>query len=249
MKKGDNLVEIDNINFELNEKKKFEIKNNKSTNSKSSSECSSRSSLTNSNDDIDDSLSEETDEDSEDENVNIVINKFPIQVIALESCFSTLDEYIIKNKISDKEWESIIMQILFILITYQKVFKLTHNDLHTNNIVYNKTEKKYLYYKFDNQHYKVPTFGKIYKIIDFGRSIYRFKNNLHCSNSFSIDGDAATQYNFEPYFNPDKPRLEPNYSFDLCRLTCSLFDYFVENIEDIKKNKISNKKINTILVL
>ena len=38
------------------------------------------------------------------------------------------------------------MDILFIsnnydLITYQKTFHFTHNDLHTNNIMYIKTEK------------------------------------------------------------------------------------------------------------
>ena len=163
----------------------------------------------------------------------------------MESCHDTFDNYIMENKIKikDKEWESIIMQILFILITYQKVFKFTHNDLHTNNIVYNNTDKKFIYYKFDGTYYKVPTFGKIYKIIDFGRSIYYYKNNLNVPDSFSFDGDAATQYNFEPYFNPNKPRLEPNYSFDLCRLSCSLFDYFVEHIDDLKKIKSPIKKL------
>jgi hypothetical protein len=47
-----------------------------------------------------------------------------------------------------------------------------------------------------------------------------------------LGGDAATQYNTEPYFNEQKPRLEPNFSFDLCRLACSIFDYV---IDDIKK--------------
>ena len=135
------------------------------------------------------------------------------------------------------------MQILFILITYQKVFKFTHNDLHTNNIVYNNTDKKFIYYKFDGIYYKVPTFGKIYKIIDFGRSIYTFKNNLHISESFSPDGDAATQYNCAPYLNPNKPILNPNYSFDLCRLSCSLFDYFVDDLSDLKKIKSKIKKL------
>ena len=79
------------------------------------------------------------------------------------------------------------------LITYQKLFKLTHNDLHTNNIMYIETEKRFLYYKINNKHYKVRTFGKIFKIIDFGRAIYYYKNNLIYSDSFHKDGDAATQ--------------------------------------------------------
>ena len=53
------------------------------------------------------------------------------------------------------------------------------------------------------------------------------------SDSFDRNGDAATQYNCEPYMNPKKPRLDPNPSFDLCRLACSLFDYFVEDIRDV----------------
>ena len=36
------------------------------------------------------------------------------------------------------EWKSILFQILIMLITYQKVFSFTHNDLHTNNIMYKK---------------------------------------------------------------------------------------------------------------
>jgi hypothetical protein len=220
----------------------YNTSKNETTNSES---CSSRSSNTESLDtnttDSEESSSEESYDD--DEEIFCSIDKFPVKIIALECCEDTLDSYISSKKIKDDEWESIILQILFTLITYQKVFHFTHNDLHTNNIVYVVTEKKYLYYKFNNSHYKVPTFGKIYKIIDFGRAIYRFKNKFICSDSYSQDGDAATQYNCEPYLNENKPRLDPNYSFDLCRLGCSLFDYFIDDLEDIKKLKSPIKKL------
>ena len=124
-----------------------------------------------------------------------------------------------------------------ILITYQKLFSFTHNDLHTNNIMYVSTNKTHIFYTYKKKTYKVPTFGKIYKIIDFGRSIYTFNGKLFCSDSFKNGGDAATQYNFEPYFNDKKPRLEPNFSFDLCRLACSIFDYIIDDINDIKHLK------------
>jgi len=214
---------------------------NESTNSSS---CSSRSSNTESLDSNKTESDESNSEDSYgDEEIICSIDKFPVEIIVLECCHDTLDSYISSKKIKDDEWESIVLQILFTLITYQKVFYFTHNDLHTNNIVYVVTEKKYLYYKFNNTHYKVPTFGKIYKIIDFGRAIYRFKNKFICSDSYSLDGDAATQYNCEPYLNENKPRLDPNYSFDLCRLGCSLFDYFIDDLEDIKKLKSPIKKL------
>ena len=125
-----------------------------------------------------------------------------------------------------------IIQVLAILITYQKVFNMTHNDLHSNNIMYSNTEKKYIYYKINGIYYKVPTYGRIFKIIDFGRAIYSFKGKLICSDSYHKKGDAATLYNCEPYINLKKPILNPNKSFDLCRLGCSLIDFFIEELEE-----------------
>jgi len=100
--------------------------------------------------------------------------------------------------------------------------------------MYKSTSKKFIYYCYNKKYYKVPTFGRIFKIIDFGRSIYKYCGKIFCSDSFQNGGDASTQYNTEPYFNDKKPRLEPNYSFDLCRLACSIFDYLVEEMDEIK---------------
>lgn len=167
----------------------------------------------------------------DEEQINLTINKFPVSIICLEKCEDTLDAHMMDNDVSVNEWKSILMQIIMTLITYQKVFNFTHNDLHTNNIMYVPTNKKHLYYKFNDVIYKVPTFGKIYKIIDFGRAIYKLNDFTYCSDSFHKNGDASTQYNFEPYMNNKKPRLEPNYSFDLCRLACSMYDIIVYDKE------------------
>ena len=176
---------------------------------------------------------EDEEEDEEEETLYATIPKFPIQLIAMEHCESTFDKLILSSELENNEWISAFMQIVMILITYQKAYSFTHNDLHTNNIMYNATDKKYLYYCYKKKYYKVPTYGRIFKIIDFGRSIYKFNNILFCSDSFKPGGDAATQYNMEPYMNNNKPRLEPNYSFDLCRLACSIFDYLVDDMDDI----------------
>ena len=237
---------------------------------KSNSSCSSRSSHTNDEDldedcenccsDVFDSGSEkyddknsmesdnyeEDDDDYEDEfdeeeRINVTIPKFPVQIIGMEYCENTFDDLILNNELTEGEWFSAFMQIIMILITYQKAFNFTHNDLHTNNVMYNHTEKKYLYYYYKKKMYKVPTYGRIFKIIDFGRSIFKFDGKIFCSDSFQTGGDAATQYNTEPYFNDKKPRLEPNYSFDLCRLACSIFDYVIDNFEEMKDiNKIKD---------
>lgn len=173
-------------------------------------------------------------EESEEEVINAYFPQFPVQLICMEACSDTLDQLILDDKMNEKLWISALMQIIMTLITYQKVFSFTHNDLHTNNVMYVSTKKKFLYYCFKGIFYKVPTYGKIFKIIDFGRAIYKHDGKIMCSDSFSPNGDAATQYNVEPYYNPNKPRLEPNYSFDLCRLACSIFDYLVDDMKDIK---------------
>jgi hypothetical protein len=212
----------------------------------SSSVCSSRSSNTDNieiKDDIStdsesvdiDSESSSSSEESEEE-LNSIIYDFPVQMICLEKLDDTLDslmELEEDDELEDNHWTSCLFQIIMMLITYQKMFDFTHNDLHTNNVMFKKTDKKYLIYKYNNVYYKVPTFGRIFKIIDYGRSIYKFKGKLFCSDSYCSKGDAASQYNFGPYVNKNKPTLLPNKSFDLCRLGCSLFDYFVEDLDDI----------------
>lgn len=224
--------------------------------SNSSSSCSSRLSYTNSeisdNNEINDNTTEfssdykslsdwedinsevEDNDFDEEEEINVTISKFPIQLICMENCENTLDDLILNNELTNDEWLSALMQIIMTLITYQKVFSFTHNDLHTNNIMYNETSKQFITYYYNKKIYKVPTFGKIFKIIDFGRSIYKFQGKLFCSDSFQNGNDAAGQYNIEPYFDEKKPLLEPNPSFDLSRLACSIFDYLIEDLEEIK---------------
>tara|TARA_Y100001970_G_scaffold278111_1_gene383351 strand:+ start:1537 stop:3273 length:1737 start_codon:yes stop_codon:yes gene_type:complete len=173
---------------------------------------------------------------SSEENLECNIFNFPSQIICLEKLENTLDSMLEDEsyEISNKEWKSILMQVIMILLTYQKCFQFTHNDLHTNNIMYNKTDKKFICYRYKGKIYKIPTYGKIFKLIDFGRSIYKFKGVQLCSDSFHPKGDAATQFNFGPYYNDKKPKIEPNYSFDLTRLACSLYDFFIEEDDDIE---------------
>lgn len=245
----ENISDLTEGNIHLN--------NNASQTLSSTSSCSSRTSHSNSNDlneNDDESSIQSNDENScEDENNSensgsyvsssdieeemlfATFNEFPVQLIFLECCEGTFDSLILNNDdLPHEEIFSALMQIIMTLLVYQKTFSLTHNDLHTNNVMYIKTNKKYLYYIYNNKTYKVPTFGRIYKIIDFGRAIYKINGQLICSDSFKNGNDAATQYNIEPYFNNKKPRLEPNFSFDLCRLACSMFDYFVDEIDEVK---------------
>ena len=195
-------------------------------NSDTSNDISNGSTIEIEVDDEDDAIDD--DDSSEISYVEGVIDNMPITVICTEKCENTL-EYLIENDlIKTNEWVSCLMQIIVTLIVYQNKYNFTHNDLHTSNVMYCKTKLKYIYYKIDNLVYKVPTYGKIYKIIDFGRSIYTFKDILVYSDAFNKKEDAATQYNFGPVYDNEKPEILPNNSFDLCRLSCSLYDYFNE---------------------
>jgi hypothetical protein len=191
-------------------------------------------------DDEDASDEEDDDEEWEDEDedegseasadepaIFAYVDNFPVQMICLEKCDGTLDELFVNDKIDEDTGASALFQIIMTLLAYQTAYKFTHNDLHTNNIMYVSTNEQFLYYKYNNISYKVPTYGRIFKIIDFGRSIYTYKGKTFCSDSFAPGGDAATQYNFEPYYNSKHPVIEPNYSFDLCRLGCSIHDFII----------------------
>jgi hypothetical protein len=275
----DDIKQADIDLVELGNSDLFELGSQKAETLKGGSDCSSRTSHTNENElensDLEDENIEEdehvVDDNVEDENavddddnyedmsdttynstyetIMLTFPKFPVQVICMENCKNTFDYLIDNGELSDEDWFSALMQIIMILITYQKLFSFTHNDLHTCNIMYIPTSKNYIFYTYKKQTYKVPTFGRIYKLIDFGRAIYKFNGKIFCSDSFKNGGDAASQYNCEPYFNDNKPRLEPNFSFDLCRLACSIFDYVVDDFDMIKNISSPQNKCSPLVKL
>lgn len=180
----------------------------------------------------------DADDDNDDEVCNVQLKEFPVQIIALEHCEGTLHSLLVDNMehMTDDHWDSIVIQILMMLITYQKAYDLTHNDLHTNNIVYTRTQEQFLFYEFNGKVYRIPTHGYVLKIIDFGRAVYKFNGQTLMSDSYQRDGDAYSMYNCEPYYNTTKPVLLPNPSFDLCRLGCALFDLIMDHEQDQGKD-------------
>jgi hypothetical protein len=157
---------------------------------------------------------------------NVVIPNFPVQIICMESLDITLDEYVSKYKVSFEEWLSIIFQICFGLAVGQKHFALTHNDLHGNNIMFKKTGLRYLYFHYNGTYFRIPTFQKITKIIDFTRSVFQVNDKLYFSDVFRKEGDAEGQYSY-PYKNDlEKCYHKPNKSFDLARLATTIARYF-----------------------
>lgn len=158
----------------------------------------------------------------------------PIQITVMEKCEGTLYELMKLNNNSEKHlaW---LTQVIFALAYAQRNFGFVHNDLHSNNVMYKATEKEFLYYNWNGINYKVPTHGYIIKIIDFERAIMSVKlvgmkePKFFMSDHFSVEDEAGGQYNYAPFFHPKFPEVKPNPSFDLVRLSTSLFwDFYPE---------------------
>ena len=185
----------------------------------------------------DDDDDDDSDDDSENDSLNVLakIHNFPVMVLFTESSEGTMDSLLenfdeVGAKPNTKKWDEIwlawVFQIISALCVVQAMFGFSHNDLHTNNIVWIKTDIKFLHYRSrDGTTWKVPTYGKLFRIIDFGRAIFWVNKKLFCSDDFSEGNDAADQYNFGPLKTDDfSPEVHPNPSFDLCRLAVSLFE-------------------------
>ena len=183
-----------------------------------------------------------TDEEMEDnyKPLEIAIKNIPCEVIAQENLTDTLENFI-KNSPEFKQnpedvGASILMQIIAILITYYKAFHFIHNDLHTDNIMFVKTNKTHIYYIIDGKTYRIPTYGYIFKIIDFARCCFEYQGKRYISDHFFPNEEAEAQYNCEPFYDPTKPRIDPNPSFDLCYLAFWIFQQ-----ENMKLNKPKNE--------
>ena len=106
----------------------------------------------------DENEGDDEDEDDEDDDYSTIddnteevfqyayIHDFPVQLICLEKCEGTLDDLFLHKNLSCDQAASALFQVIMILLTYQKVFHFTHNDLHTNKIMYVSTELDYITY-------------------------------------------------------------------------------------------------------
>ncbi len=144
----------------------------------------------------------------------------------------------------ERQWSAWLFQICAALSVFQRYANFCHNDLHTNNIVWVSTSDQFIYYK--NQSgvlYKVPTYGKIFKLIDFGRATAEIGDIQLISSDYEEGEDAWGQYNWGPIKNDSFEEIAPNPSFDLCRLAISVFETLYpgyEPEEDKGESQLAN---------
>ena len=154
------------------------------------------------------------------------IPNMPVNLVFMEYMEETLDDMLTGGySFNEVEWQALIYQVAFGLAVANKQFSFVHNDLHSSNIMVQKTKQPFIYYQIGKMYYKIPSFGRIYKIIDFARATFKLDGKWIFSDVFQDGNDAAEQYDFVPTDGiiPDKS-LEPNLSFDLVRLAISLMD-------------------------
>jgi hypothetical protein len=190
---------------------------------------------TDDNDNIEDAEDDADSIDNIEDNYKLTfdISNMPVMLIFQESMSGTIDELLDMHEYVDKDigltakqeamWAAWIFQIIAALIQMQATLHIIHNDLHTNNVMWVPTDNKFIFYKCNNgQKYRVPTYGKIMKIIDFGRATFEWDDNIVFSDDFREGNDADGQYNVDNYSEDSQIPLEPNASFDLARFAISI---------------------------
>lgn len=187
-----------------------------------------------------------SEESQEGISVYIQLKEYPVVVIFQEEMTGVLDsmledDTLVGEKSGTPEWEdrwiAWTFQIIAALCAAQGVLGLTHNDLHTNNIVWKETSESWLWYKLrDGTLFRVPTYGKIFYLIDFGRAIFRVHNTWFISDDYEPGGDADGQYNFDRIKIDRRPEVFPNPSFDLCRYAVSIIEALYPEDPERKKN-------------
>jgi hypothetical protein len=175
----------------------------------------------------------------------------PVVTTVMEVCEGTFYD-LIKAHPEPEKHVAWVSQVVFALAYAQRTFGLTHNDLHGNNVMYVKTDREACVYLHAGTTYRVPTFGYLMKIIDFGRATFRpppasakaiTPNHVWFSDAFAPHADAGGQYNCGPYFEQGKPKVKPNPSFDLCRLAVSILDtLWPTELELVTPNKVLTRE-------
>ena len=163
------------------------------------------------------------------------LQNFPVSLSFMEKMNGSLDDSMNAPKpMAERELLSVLFQVAFGLAIANKEFRFVHNDLHAGNIMFQSTPQKYLYYLINGNYYRIPTYNKISKIIDFARATLLIKDKWVVSDAFEPENDAGEQYAMpdasgkygaSTYDQNGNKLPLPNPSFDLALLSTILVQY------------------------
>ena len=156
------------------------------------------------------------------------MTKYPVSYCFMEKMGTTLDALMHGPVLLEEtEWLSVLFQVAFGLAAAGKSHQFVHNDLHCANIMFQSTAENYIYYYINGNYYRIPTFRRIAKIIDFARATFKVNDKWIFSDVFLQGGDAAEQYTYPDAHGKIKKTADsvlPNPSFDLVLLSTSIFN-------------------------
>ena len=179
-----------------------------------------------------------------------VLPDYPCQMTILERCDGMMDSLMDDEQdpevatddmreTKEARWTAWIFQVIAGLTVAQELYGFIHNDLHTGNVMWCGTPEPYLYYHLASadRYYRVPTYGRIMKIIDFGRATFcptaaatADQRRIWYPDAYGPGGDADGMFNGGKMYEPDDfegythPKTKPNRSFDLARLAVAMLE-------------------------
>jgi hypothetical protein len=181
-----------------------------------------------------------------------VLRDYPCQMTVLERCDGMMDDLMDDEHDPDvatldmretlnERWTAWIFQVIAGLTVAQEHYGFVHNDLHTGNVMWCGTPETHMYYHIcggagGDRWYRVPTYGRLMKIIDFGRATFRptvaaeEAQHVWFPDSYGPGGDAEGMFNDGKTYEPDdfesytRPAHAPNRSFDLARLAIAMLE-------------------------
>jgi hypothetical protein len=175
--------------------------------------------------------------------IHVELADMPVVLLWLARQENTMDMLLDDKMITpvtsvehETKWTAWLFQVVAACAQLQGALTLTHNDLHTNNVLWSRTSLEHLVYKDSvGRAYKVPTYGYVFTIIDYGRAIFINNGHTVISSDYNDNHDACGMYNFGPIQDDDFPIVRPNKSFDLVRLACSLLRGLYPHNPDAKE--------------
>jgi len=164
-------------------------------------------------------------------NKNIYLETYntPILLLATEQLDGDLLNYCnekedAQEEIEETEWLSYIFQIIAALTVIQTYFNMCHNDLHFSNIMFSYTKEEYIYYTYKDKYYKIPTYNKILKIIDWGRGSYHFNQYEGKNNVYAPTGQTFGQYVYNRINLKNQTPIPFNKSIDMSLFVSNLLE-------------------------
>lgn len=175
------------------------------------------------------------------------IKDFPVYLMATEVMDYDLADFIAEeteifensigydNATYEGNILSTIFQTIAALSVTHNLWSLYHNDLHMGNIMYKNTKQKFINYYYKNHYFRVPTFGRMVKIIDWNRATLSFNGRDLNNLEYDYLGDCREMYLFPTCINNKRPAIPPNPSFDLTLLA---YEILANNKVIEKRSKV-----------